>query len=219
MPRDSDDRQAIREIIEDWVVWRDARLWDRFRTLWHKDGQMWATWFQGSYEEFITVSQDGFDRGVRIMHMLGAISIDIKGKRAVAQSKMTISQRADVEGVLCDVVCTGRFYDFLEKRRGRWGLVLRRLAYEKDRIDPVDPAATLLLDRDHLAKFPEGYRHLAYLQSRLGYPIKLDLPGHDGPELDRLYAAGADWLKGKKRSLTRTAKGSVIQGLGATLKK
>jgi hypothetical protein len=167
-----------------------------------------ATWFQGSYEEFITVSQDGFDRGVRIMHMLGGISIDIKGKRAVAQSKMTISQRADVEAVLCDVVCTGRFYDFLEKRRGRWGLVLRRLAYEKDRIDPVDPAATLVLDRNHLAKFPEGYRHLAYLQSRLGYPIKLDLPGHDGPELDTLYAAGADWLKGKKLSLTRTAKGS-----------
>ena len=85
---------------------------------------------------------------------------------------MTISQRAKVEGVECDVVCTGRFYDFLEKRKGKWGLVLRRLAYEKDRIDPVDPAAKLVLDRKHLAKFPIGYRHLAYLQSKIGYPIK-----------------------------------------------
>jgi hypothetical protein len=202
MPRDTADRLAIREIIENWVIWRDARLWNRFRTLWHKDGQMWATWFQGSYEEFIRVSQEGFDRGVRLMHMLGGTSIDIKGKRAIAQSKMTISQRALVDGVLCDVVCTGRFYDFLEKRRGRWGLVLRRLAYEKDRIDPIDPAATLALDRDHLAKFPEGYQHLAYLQSRLGYPIKLDLPGHDGPDLEALYAKGAAWLSGKKLPLT-----------------
>ena len=151
MPRDTADRLAIRALIENWALWRDARLWDRFRTVWHKDGQMWATWFQGTYEEFIKVSQEGYDRGVRIMHMLGGISIDIKGKRAIAQTKMTISQRAEVEGVLCDVVCTGRFYDFLEKRKGRWGIVLRRLAYEKDRIDPVDPAAKLVLDQKLLA--------------------------------------------------------------------
>ena len=96
------------------------------------------------------------------------------------------------------MVCTGRFYDFLEKRKGKWGLVLRRLAYEKDRIDPVDPAAKLTLDREYLAKFPEGYRHLAYLQSKIGYPIKTNMPGHEGPELDALYAWGANWLKGKK---------------------
>ena len=42
---------------------------------------------------------------------------------------MTINQRADVDDVRCDVVCTGRFYDFLEKRNGRWGLVLRQPIY------------------------------------------------------------------------------------------
>ena len=106
MPSDTADRLAIRALIENWAVWRDARMWDRFRTVWHKDGEMWATWFQGSYEEFIRVSQEGYERGVRIMHMLGGMSIDIKGKRAIAQTKMTISQRAPVEGVMCDVVCT-----------------------------------------------------------------------------------------------------------------
>jgi SnoaL-like domain len=197
MKRTDPDRLAIREIIENWVIYRDARLWKRFRKLWHKDGQMWATWFQGPYEDFIDVSQSGFDRGVRIMHMLGGTSIDVKRKRAIAQTKMAISQRSMVEGVECDVVCTGRFYDFLERRKGKWGIVLRRLAYEKDRIDPVDPSAKLVLDRKDLAKFPEGYRHLAYLQSKIGYPIKTDMPGHDGPELEELYRWGANWLKGK----------------------
>jgi hypothetical protein len=200
MPNDAADRVAIRALIENWVLWRDARLWDRFRTVWHSDGHMWATWFQGSFEEFIKVSQEGYDRGVRIMHMLGGISVDINGKRAIAQTKMTISQRAEVEGVMCDVVCTGRFYDFIEKRKGKWGIVLRRLAYEKDRLDPVDPAATLKLDPKLLESFPEGYRHLAYLQTRIGYKVKTDMPGLDGPELDTLYAKGADWLKGKKLS-------------------
>jgi hypothetical protein len=198
MPRDTADRLAIRDLIENWVVWRDARLWDRFRTVWHNDGQMWATWFQGSYEDFIKVSQQGYERGARIMHMLGGMSIDIKGKRAIAQTKVTIQQRAEVEGVLCDVACSGRFYDFLEKRRGRWGLVLRRLAYEKDRLDPLEPAAAPRLDRALLAQFPEGYRHLAYLQSRIGYQVKRDMPGLDGPELEALYAKGAAWLKGRK---------------------
>jgi len=192
-----EERLVIRELIENWALWRDALMWDRFRTLWHPGGQMWATWFQGSYEDFIRVNQDGYARGVRILHMLGGSSIDIKGKRAIAQTKMTISQRAPVESVLCDVVCTGRFYDFLENRKGRWGLVLRRLFYEKDRLDPVDPAATLRLDPALLERFPAGYRHLAYLQTRIGYKVKDDLPGLDGPGAEALYARGAAWLKGK----------------------
>ncbi len=198
MPRDTADRLEIRALVENWALWRDARLWDRFRTVWHKEGQMWATWFQGSYEEFIKVSQEGYDRGVRIMHMLGGMTIDIKDRRAIAQTKMTITQRAPVEGVVCDVVCTGRFYDFLEKRKGKWGIVLRRLAYERDRLDPVEPGTYPRLDKALLARFPEGYRHLAYLQTRIGYKVKPDMPGLDGPELDALYAKGEAWLKGKK---------------------
>jgi hypothetical protein len=105
------------------------------------------------------------------------MSIDLSGDRAVAQTKMTISQRSDVHGVLCDVVCTGRFYDFLERRQGRWGLVVRQPIYEKDRIDPVDPSASLKLDDNLLSQFPAGYRHLTYLQSRIGYSVKKDIPG------------------------------------------
>lgn len=201
MPGSTADKLAIRELIENWALFRDARLWDQFRTVWHKDGHMWATWFQGTYEQFIRVSQQGYDKGVRIMHMLGGTTIEIKGKRAIAQTKMTISQRAKVEGVMCDVVCTGRFYDFFEKRKGRWGLVLRRLAYEKDRLDPVEPGAAPKLDPKLLKKFPEGYRHLAYLQAKLGYPIKSNMPGLDGPDLEAMYAEGAAWLKGKKVAL------------------
>jgi hypothetical protein len=191
------DRRVIRELVENWAVWRDARLWDQFRTVWHADGRMMATWFQGSFEEFIKVNIEGWARGVRILHFLGGSAIDVSGNRAIAQTKMTISQRAPVENVVCDVVCTGRFYDFFERRDGRWGLVLRQPIYEKDRLDPIDPSARLQLDQELLRSFPEGYRHLAYLQTRIGYKVKPDMPGIDGPELDALYARGARWLKGE----------------------
>jgi hypothetical protein len=190
------DRTLIRELVEAWAVWRDAGDWDRFRTVWHSEGRMMATWWQGGFEDFISVSREGFAHGVRILHFLGGSAIDVVGDRAIAQTKMTIAQRADVEGVACDVVCTGRFYDFFERRDGRWGLVLRQPIYERDRLDPVTPGAVPALDAARLERFPEGYRHLAYLQEGIGYDVKRDMPGPTGPEVEALVARGARWLEG-----------------------
>jgi hypothetical protein len=198
MPRANDiaDKLAIRELIENWAVFRDGLMWDRFRTVWHKDGQMWSTWFQGSAEDFIKVSIKGYEAGVRVIHGLRGMSIDVKGKRAIAQTKMTIAQRGVVDDELCEVNCAGRFYDFLEQRKEKWGIVLRRCIYEKDKIEAVDPAVRLKLDKKILERFPVGYRHLAYLQTKVGYKVKEDMPGVDGPATDALYALGANWLKG-----------------------
>lgn len=150
---DLKDRLAIRELIESWVVWRDAGDWDRFRTVWFDDGRMMATWTQGTADEFIAMSKAGWERGVRI--------------------------------------------HFLEQRDGRWSLVLRQPIYEQDRMDPVDPAARLELDRELLEGLPEGYRHLAYLQTRIGYEVKRDMPALRGPEVEALYRSGAAWLAGE----------------------
>src|SRR4051794_28825202 len=160
MTPDMVEKLRIREVVENWALWRDAGDWERFRTCWHDDGFMMATWFQGPAAEFIRVSQEGWAKGVSILHFLGGSAIDVAGKRAIAQTKMTISQRAKAEGVLCDVVCMGRFYDFFEDRDGRWAVVLRQPIYEKDRLDPVDPGETPRLDPALLVRFPEGYRHL-----------------------------------------------------------
>jgi hypothetical protein len=191
-----DDRLQIVQVVQDWAIWRDAGDWERFRTVWHDDGWMSATWFQGPAAQFIEVSRAGFDKGVSILHFLGGSSVELRAARAIAQTKMTISQRGAVDGVAVDVVCTGRFYDFFEKRSGRWAIVRRQPIYEKDRMDPVDPAARLQLDPALLARFPEGYRHLAYLQTRLGFTVKPDMPGLRGPEVQRLYAQGLAWLGG-----------------------
>src|SRR5436305_2859304 len=98
------DRLAIRQLVEDWAVWRDAGDWTRFRTVWHDDGVMMATWFQGTADEFIRVSKEGWAKGVSILHFLGGTATDLAGNRAISQTKMTISQRAKVHDVLVDVV-------------------------------------------------------------------------------------------------------------------
>ena len=195
-----DDKLAIVEVVHNWALWRDAGDWERFRSTWHTDGWMTATWFQGPAEEFIKVSKAGFEKGVSILHFLGGSSVEVKGSRAVAQTKMTISQRGSLEGELVDVVCTGRFYDFFEKRAGRWAIVRRQPIYEKDRMDPVDPSVRIKLDADLLGSLPEGYRHLGYLQSKLGFKIKRDLPQLKGAAVERLYRHGRAWLDGATSS-------------------
>ncbi len=193
------DKWAIREMVENWVLWRDAGDWDRFATVWHPDGWMTATWFQGPAQKFIEVSRERFNQGVNILHFLGGWTCDVHEGRAISQVKMTIHQRAPVDGVPVDVVCTGRFYDFFEKRKGRWGIVRRQPIYEKDRMDPVDSSAVLKLDPELLSRFPEGYRHLAYLQLKNGFNVKGDLPGLRGPLVEKLYAEGKAWLSGSDR--------------------
>jgi len=192
------EKLAIRETVENWVVWRDAGDWERFKTVWHPEGWMNATWFQGPAERFIEVSREGFNKGVNILHFYGGFSCDISGDRAIAQTKMTINQRATVDGVLVDVMCTGRMFDFVQKYQGRWVIRRRQPIYEKDRMDPVDPSVTLKLDQRLLDSFPEGYRHLAYLQSKIGFPVRKGLPGLKGASVERVYAEGKSWLAGSE---------------------
>jgi hypothetical protein len=195
---DAADREAIYAVLNNWVIWSDSGDWERFATVWHDDAWMTATWFQGPAREFITARRAGFERDVNIIHFLGAMTCDLAATRAIAQTKMTIGQRASVDGVQVDALCTGRFYDFFEKRQDRWAIVRRQPIYEKDRLDPVDPGVRLNLDRELLSRFPEGYRHLGYLQTKAGFEVRMGLPGLRGPEVQKLYAEGRAWLDGSR---------------------
>ena len=194
------------------MIARDSADWELLRRQWHDDGYMMATWFQGPRDDFIRVSQEGFAKGVNILHFTGAsqATLNADRTRAISQTRMTILQRGPVHGVLADVACTGRFYDFFAKRDGRWGIVLRQPIYEKDRLDPVVPGETIEFDTDLLNRYPEGYRYLAYLQVQAGYPVKTDMPGLRGPEVEALYARGAAWLAGEEVRLA--ARGARLAG-------
>ena len=190
------DRMAIRELLDSWVVWRDAGDWERFATVWHDDGRMIATWFQASASEFIAGCRNAFEAGLVGLHSLGGTSIEVKGNRAVAHSKMQIVQRGEVDGVEVDVTCTGRFVDALEKRNDRWGMVLRQPVYELDRMAAVNPAQVPDLDQSLLQAYPQGYRYLAYLQTKMGFDVSKTLPGTQGPEIEALNARMKQWLDG-----------------------
>jgi hypothetical protein len=196
------DEQQIAAVVQRWAIHRDAGDWDRFREVWHPNGWMSATWFDGPFEEFIRASKRAFAAGTRILHFLGGTAVEVAGGHAIAQTKMTITQRGPVHGVEVDVVCTGRFYDFFARHDGEWRIAHRQPIYEQDRMNPVDPAATLRLDAEKLAGFPVGYRHLAYLQEANGSTVRRGLPGLDDEAVHRLYREGRAWLMEPAQRLT-----------------
>jgi len=191
---DLTDRLAIMEVVEAWALARDTGDWERLRATVHPEATMTATWFHGNFAQFIEEAQASFARGARSMHVLGGSMVKVAGRRAIAQTRMTIMVRGEVEGVLVDVSTFGRFYDFFEQRDGAWRIAERRCIYEKDRMDPVVPGTAPTLDASLLTRFPEGYRHLAYLQTRRGSEVTPGLPGAQGPALDALLARGDAWL-------------------------
>ena len=190
------DRAAIRELLDAWVIFRDGGDWANLARLWAPDGIMNSTVFVGPASDFVSRCRSRFNSGAEVLHTLSGAVVDISGDRALAQTKMAIHQRAPVHGVMCDVVCYGRFYDFLIKRDGVWLLLERQPIYEKDRIDVVDPSASLVLDQQLLARFPDGYRYLAYIQTCQGMTVRDNLPQGRGAVVEALYRRGEAWLSG-----------------------
>ncbi len=191
---------AIREVIDDWVVSSDSGDWDKFATVWHDDGWMTATWFQGPATEFTKARRAGFDRGVSIVHFLGGTSVEVDG---------AARDRADE-----DDDQPARDGRRRARRRGLHGPVLRFLRASATALGDRAAAADLREGPPRsgrarrrssrsiatlLARFPEGYRHLGYLQTKAGFNVKLGLPGVRGPEVARLYAEGAAWLAGSAK--------------------
>ena len=119
---------------------------------------------------------------------------EINGARAIAQTRMAIMVRSALDGVEVDAACYGRFFDRVEKRGGSWRIAKRSVIYEKDRIDPVDPGTVISLDLALLRRFPEGYRHLAYLQTKNGAQVNPNLPTAHGEALEKLLREAQAWL-------------------------
>ncbi len=189
---------AIRDLIESWALWRDTGTWDRLRTVWHADGRMRATWFQGTADEFIAGQPRGLRSRRALHHILGGMTIDISGQpRGDADQDGDPAARADrgrrlrLHSASAGSTISSRS----GAAAGAWCCASR--STRRTASTRCEPGKTPKLDPELLARFPEGYRHLAYLQTRQGYTVKPDMPGATGPELEALYRRGAAWLKGE----------------------
>jgi len=187
-----EEKLAITEAVQNWAFARDFGNWNRLRAVFHPDGIMTSTRFTGPAEDFIAFAAK--NKTSRSTHFMGGTSVRLNGSKAIAESRMTLLSRATLDGIEVDVTCYGRFYDRFVKHEGAWRILRRNAIYEKDRIEPVRPGVALQLDEAELSRFPEGYRYLAYVQSRGGSKVDLGLPTPRSAALEQLYKEGTAWL-------------------------
>jgi hypothetical protein len=188
------DRDEVKNVIALWALCRDTGRWDTLRSLYAPGATMQTTWCACSAGEFVDRSMAGFGKGAKAQHFIGTSTIELRGERAIAETRVVLLLRAPIEATEVDVTCHGRFYDFFAKSHSKWLIQKRIPIYEKDRVDPVDPSQTLHLDKNVLAQFAEGYRHLAYVQSLAGAVLTKGLVVPNSAEERDLYSEGAGWL-------------------------
>jgi hypothetical protein len=191
------DEVAIASIVtgERWA--RDMAQWDVMQAAYHPGATVDISWITGPAAEFVAQSKQHYERGTRSLHLLGPVLVKVNGDRATADAGAQILIPGSIRGVECMTQSYCRIVERLERRGGRWGIVLLESIYQMETIVPANPAQTLKIDPAKLASYRASYRFMSYVQEERGTKMRDDLPGIDRPEaIAQLYSRNTAWLKG-----------------------
>lgn len=185
---------AITAVIQGWALFRDICDWESLAACYAPDARMKTTWFEGAASDFVVASRELTGKGARAQHFMGASTVEVHGERATAESRFILLLRGQLGEQQVDVTCYGRFFDRLVRHGQQWAILAREPIYEKDSMQPVAPGQAVHLDPLILQRYPEGYRHIAYLQCLGGARITTDLVAPNSAAQSSLYEAARAWL-------------------------
>ncbi len=183
------DRLSIAELMTGWMH-RDLAEWDKLRGLFHPDGTIEITWFEGKFSDFVDGSIRMGASNLRTKHVVAAPVVTFNGDKAIAETNAIIVGDNAELGVGCET--HSRFYDRVEKRDGAWKIVDRQCIYDMATFTfPTGPAE---LDMATVKRFPREYAPLAYLLEKSGFPLNRVFPTKGSQLETDMKASGRDWL-------------------------
>ena len=186
-----EDRQQITDLMTGWIH-RDLGEWAQLRNLFHPDGTIEITWFEGLASDFVDGSMRMGVSDVRTKHLIGTpvVTFNASATKAIVETNAMIIG----ENVKLNLGCVGhnRFYDLAEKRDGTWKLFHRQSIY--DMASFTFPLGLADIDQSTVAKYPREYAALAYLLEKSGFPVERVFATR-GSELEQhMKADAARWL-------------------------
>ncbi len=186
-----EDRQQITDLITGWMH-RDLGEWDQLRDLFHPDGTIEITWFDGPASEFVDGSMRMGASDARTKHLIGTpvVALNASATKAIVETNAMIIG----ENVKLNLGCIGhnRFYDRVEKRDGLWKLFRRQSIY--DMASFTFPFGVVEIDQSTVAKYPREYAALAYLLEKSGFPVKRLFATRGSALEQQMKADGKRWL-------------------------
>jgi hypothetical protein len=184
-----EDRQSIADLMTGWIH-RDLAEWDKLRALFHPDGTIEISWFEGLASDFVEGSRRMGQSDVRTKHFISAPLVTFKGNKAIAETNAVVI----AENVRLDlgVSAHARFYDQVEKRGGVWKIAKRQGIYDFAYFN--FPQGVVEIDRELLKKYPREYAALGYALEKSGFPVKRVF-ATKGSDLEKtMKANGQAWL-------------------------
>ena len=162
-----EDTFQISQLISGWIH-RDLGEWARLRELFHSDGVIEVTWFEGLFSDFVEGSIRMGASKIKTKHLIGTPVVTFNGDRAFVETNAVIVGQNLELGLGCET--HNRFIDTAEKRNGVWKLVKRQSVYDMGSF--TFPLGLVEVDRSIVAKYPAEYAALAYLLEKSGFPVK-----------------------------------------------
>jgi hypothetical protein len=183
------DRQSIADLMTGWIH-RDLAEWDQLRELFHPDGTIEISWFEGLASDFVDGSMRMGESDLRTKHFIGAPVVAFNGHKATAETNAVVVG----ENVRLNLGCSthARFYDQVEKRNGMWKILKRQGVYDFSYFN--FPQGVVEIDRELVKKYPREYASLGYLLEKSGFPVKRVF-ATKGSDLEKtMKAKGHAWL-------------------------
>jgi SnoaL-like domain len=185
-----EDRLQITDLMTGWIH-RDLGQWDALRSLFHADGTIEVTWFEGLFGEFVDASARMGASSLKTKHLIGTPVVTFRGDKALVETNaMIIGENIDLN-LGCSV--HNRFYDWVEKREGQWKIVRRQSVYDMGSF--TFPLGLVDIDMAICKQYPWEYAALAYVLEKSGFPVNRVFATR-GSELEKkMKAEGEAWLK------------------------
>lgn len=184
-----EDRLQITDLITGWMR-RDLGQWDELRDLFHADGVIEITWYEGPFNEFVDRSMEMGASDFRTKHLIGTPVVTFNGDRAIVETNAMIVG----DNVKLNLGCEthNRFYDLVEKRDGVWKIVKRQSVYDMGSF--IFPCGLVEIEADVAARYPREYAALAYVLEKSGFPVDRVFATR-GSELEhKMKSDGRNWL-------------------------
>ena len=85
------DRQDLNDLMNGWMH-RDLGEWEQLRNLFHPDGTIEITWFEGLASDFVEGSMRMGASDLRTKHMIGspAVTFNDRGDKAILETNAMI---------------------------------------------------------------------------------------------------------------------------------
>src|SRR5260370_17384947 len=84
-----EDRQSIADLMTGWIH-RDLAEWDKLRALFHPDGTIEISWFEGLANDFVEGSMRMGQSDVRTKHFVAAPLVTFNGNKAIADTNAVV---------------------------------------------------------------------------------------------------------------------------------